>query len=59
MKQLIHTYHHRLDRKHNVLLLLVPGLIFTLVLAVYLLLRIQILESLPVPNAYRETSQSY
>lgn len=36
-----HLHQHRLDRKHNVLLLLIPGLIFVSILAIYLILRSQ------------------
>lgn len=37
----IHTHQHRLDRSHNILLLFIPGLIFTIVIGVYLILRLE------------------
>ncbi len=43
----VHTHQHKLDRSHNVLLLMIPGFIFTLVLAVYLITRVQIEHTYP------------
>jgi hypothetical protein len=37
----IHAHQHRLDRSYNILLLLIPGLIFMVVIGVYLILRVQ------------------
>jgi hypothetical protein len=55
MSETIHHIHqHRLDRKHNVLLLFIPGLIFVFVVGMYLVFRLQMNEPLFVTTTSSE-----
>jgi len=52
----IHKHQHRLDRKHNALLLMIPGLIFALVILVYCLFRTPqpLYDNQPLDNVGQE-----